>query len=186
MRKKIITSVLLIMTAAAVFTAGFLAGRNQSHEACGEYREERETFVDTVYYPEPVLKSELSVGIREYRFPATIFARKGTITKDSAGMADDRPEIDSTAYVKIDMETDSLTAGLPVVQRHYVDSCYEAWVSGPVDPQLDSLKIYASTTVITREIWKPPKRWHISINGGYGLTPKGFLPYIGFGASYTF
>ena len=80
---------------------------------------------------------------------------------------------------------DSAIMDLPIIQRHYGDSTYEAWVSGPVDPRLDSVRVFAPTTVITRQEWKPPKRWHIGPTVGYGYTPHGFEPYIGVSLTYS-
>lgn len=74
---------------------------------------------------------------------------------------------------------------LPVIQRHYSDSTYEAWVSGPLDPRLDSVRVFARTVEITRREWKPPKHWHLGITAGYGYTPQGFQPYIGIGITYS-
>lgn len=83
---------------------------------------------------------------------------------------------------------DSATVELPVISRHYVvDSVGEAWVSGPVDPRLDSIRLYRpryyQSTTITRQA-KPPSRWGIGIQAGYGMTPKGLQPYLGFGVSF--
>lgn len=80
---------------------------------------------------------------------------------------------------------DSADIALPIVQRHYGDSAFEAWVSGPLDPQLDSLRIYAPTTVITRTEWKSPKRWHIGPSVGFGYTGHGFEPFIGISITYS-
>ncbi len=80
---------------------------------------------------------------------------------------------------------DSMTVELPKIQRHYADSTYEAWVSGPLDPRLDSLNIFRPTTIITKKEWKPPKRWHIGLTAGYGYGTKGFQPYIGVGITYS-
>ena len=74
---------------------------------------------------------------------------------------------------------------LPIIQRHYADSTYEAWVSGPIEPRLDSLRVFAPTTIITQREWKPPKRWHIGPTIGYGFTPQGFQPYIGVSITYS-
>ena len=80
---------------------------------------------------------------------------------------------------------DSAIIELPIIQRHYADSTYEAWVSGPVDPRLDSMRVFAPTTIITKREWKPPNRWHIGVTAGYGYGAKGFQPYIGIGVTYS-
>lgn len=80
---------------------------------------------------------------------------------------------------------DSADIELPIVQRHYGDSAFEAWVSGPLDPRLDSLRVYAPTTIVTRTEWKPPKRWHIGPSVGLGYTGQGFEPFIGISITYS-
>lgn len=77
------------------------------------------------------------------------------------------------------------TVELPEVQRHYRDSTYEAWVSGPVDPRLDSVRIFARTTIVRERVWKPPKRWHIGVTAGYGWNGKSLTPFVGVGVSYS-
>lgn len=83
---------------------------------------------------------------------------------------------------------DSTTVELPVVQRHYTDTAqrYEAWVSGPVDPRLDSITIYSQTQVIRITERPKPKRWGLSAGAGVAMTPRGVQPAIFIGATYTF
>jgi opacity protein-like surface antigen len=80
---------------------------------------------------------------------------------------------------------DSAIVQLPMIQRYYGDSTYEAWVSGPVNPRLDSIRVFARTTTVTRREWKPPKRWHVGVTAGYGYGPKGLQPYVGVGITYS-
>lgn len=83
--------------------------------------------------------------------------------------------------------SDSVAVVVPVSQKTYSDSLYTAWISG-YEPHLDSIKIYNHTQYITRTITKQSKRSHfgIGLQGGYGITPKGFQPYIGVGISVNF
>ena len=67
---------------------------------------------------------------------------------------------------------DTLYMGLPMEQRAYRDTTYEAWVSG-VSPQLDSIKIYApvrTVTVTERVPVEVTRRWGIGMSAGYGLS----------------
>ena len=78
---------------------------------------------------------------------------------------------------------------LPIVQKHYSDSAgrYEAWVSGAVDPRLDSLRLYQAKEVVTIRETIKSKRWGISIGAGVVVTPKGTIePGLFLGATYTF
>lgn len=78
---------------------------------------------------------------------------------------------------------DSADVVIPITQKVYEDSTYKAFVSG-YKASLDSFYIYPPTKIIT--IREKPKRWHIGITAGYGITPKGFQPYLGLGCTYTF
>lgn len=94
---------------------------------------------------------------------------------------------DCTKMVKC---TDSVNVTLPITQRVYRDSSYTAWVSG-YKPSLDSIHTYNkmvyTTRTIERTITKPPRKWGIGINAGYGygINSKLFEPYIGVGVTYV-
>ena len=47
--------------------------------------------------------------------------------------------------------TDSITVEIPITQKVYEDSVYQAWVSG-YKPSLDSIKVFQSVTTITHTI----------------------------------
>lgn len=78
----------------------------------------------------------------------------------------------------------SSTVVLPITQNHYADSTYEAWVSG-YHPSLDSIRVFNKTEYVTTTIKHRPKRFGIGLQGGYGLSQKGFHPYVGIGISYN-
>ena len=80
--------------------------------------------------------------------------------------------------------TDSVDVEIPITQKRYADSTYTAWVSG-FHPSLDSIHIYPQHEVITitNTIRQKPKRWSVGLNAGYGITPKGFQPYVGIGVN---
>jgi len=86
--------------------------------------------------------------------------------------------------------SDSVDVTLPITQRTYRDSNYTAWVSG-YQPKLDSIhtdnKMVYTTRTIERTITKPPRKWGIGINAGYGygINSKLFEPYIGVGVTYV-
>lgn len=64
---------------------------------------------------------------------------------------------------------DSLEIELQRVQKHYVDSCYEAWVSG-IDPQLDSIKVKQQVKYITNTIINEKDKFQLNI----GLNADGW------------
>lgn len=81
--------------------------------------------------------------------------------------------------------TDSVDVMAPVEQKIYTDSVnYRAVISGAW-VSLDTMEIYRQHEVAT--ITKPPdrRRWSIGVGVGYGMTPKGFQPWVGITASYT-
>lgn len=134
------------------------------------------TRIDTVIVRQPQPVEEISLGQRTYDLP------KYVIVERDAPHEHETAELLDTMTLCVD---DSVSVSLPMVQRHYADSTYEAWVSGPLDPRLDSLRVYNKETIVTR-IEGTPKRWHIGVTAGYGYTAKGFHPYIGIGITYSF
>lgn len=83
---------------------------------------------------------------------------------------------------------DTVEVLVPMEQKHYSDSLYDAYVSG-YKPNLDSLRIYQTTKVVTiTETIKVPekKRWGLGIQVGGTYLPKvGPTPYVGVGISYN-
>lgn len=150
---------------------------------------------DTIPYYAPKPQTELATGTRRYTLPTYYIIGGG-----AGGVARSTCPTDTICRVdSISLSSDygpgaggeprcsgdSAIVELPIIQRHYADSTYEAWISGPIDPRLDSLRVFAPTTIITKREWKPPKRWHIGPTIGYGFTPQGFQPYIGVSITYS-
>lgn len=79
---------------------------------------------------------------------------------------------------------DSVLVEVPIESRHYNAPEYDAWVSG-YEPSLDSIKVYQKTEYITETITrhKPPNRFTVGIQGGYGygFKSKTWEPYVGVG-----
>lgn len=103
---------------------------------------------------------------------------------------------DSTALSQIDSllveiaslerQNDSLFLVMKRVQREYMSPQFHAWVSG-YDPKLDSIKLYQTTKVVTKEIpviKKEKSRWGMGVQVGYGASKNGLSPYVGIGVSY--
>ena len=187
--------ILLALTGLLVFFAGFFIGKYHTEKPPGAMTESKETTVDTILRHAPMPQSELAISTQRYTLPTYCFLGGG-----SGGEPRQRGDNDSICADSIPSvhvygagaggeprccNQDSAIVELPILQRHYADSTYEAWVSGPVDPQLDSLKVFAPTTIITKRGREPPKHWHIGITAGYGYGAKGFQPYIGVGITYS-
>lgn len=149
---------------------------------------------DTLRYILPDIANEKSVGALTYRLPV---GKKDIHTTAPSCPLDTGQTVETSSHAR-DQELlgtgaggiprlcgDSVIIELPVVQRHYSDSTYEAWISGPVAPRLDSIYVFPRNKVITIREYKPPDRWHIGITAGYAATPKGFQPYLGIGITYS-
>ena len=79
---------------------------------------------------------------------------------------------------------DSALVEIPITSKHYHAPEYDAWVSG-YEPSLDSIKVYRETQYITETVTKskPPNRFSIGLQGGYGygFKSKTWEPYVGVG-----
>lgn len=82
----------------------------------------------------------------------------------------------------VEDNTDSVEVEVPVEEAVYEGENYRAYVSG-YRPSLDSLIFTHEINTIT--LPKNTKRPQISIGlqAGYGITPRGFQPYLGVGLS---
>lgn len=89
-----------------------------------------------------------------------------------------------TVYVEKD-ENGEYT--IPISQRYYKDSLYEAWVSG-YRPNLDSLNIFRKTitntitNTVTKEIY--PKTTDLYLNVGSDYIGKQFAPNVGLAVKF--
>ena len=166
---------------------GWFACKRSSPSTDARVTETVESRVDTAHITLPVPESEMQTGTAIYTVPANKVTGGGTgaIPRQYPAAATSTTVPDTISTSLYDPGTDSLQVELPVIRRHYRDSTYEAWVSGPVDPRLDSLRVFAPTTVVTRREVKPPDRWHLGISAGYAVTPKGMQPYIGIALTYS-
>lgn len=130
---------------------------------CGKAEQsvvERDTITDTIKVVRPVVRDSVVLRYEKVVLP---------IVRDSV-------------MVRDSVVIDSVRVHLPITQKCYRDSTYTAWVSG-YQPKLDSIHIYRPT--ITIATTKRPK-FTYGIQAGYGITPKGFQPYLGVGIGYTF
>lgn len=82
------------------------------------------------------------------------------------------------------MVHDTVAVEVPIESKHYHGKEYDAWVSG-YEPSLDSIKVYQKTEYITETVTKskPPNRFSVGLQGGYGygFKSKTWEPYVGLG-----
>lgn len=86
-----------------------------------------------------------------------------------------------TVYVEIEVDRE---------QKTYKSEDYELAVSG-YEPQLDWIKVFQTTTEITKTITKPTPKWNFGVQAGVGgmYTFDGLVKggvYLGFGVTYRF
>ena len=106
------------------------------------------------------------------------------VAPHATGEADKQQACDSV-MADAECPADSADVMAPVEQKTYTDSVnYRAVISGAW-VSLDTIEIYRQHEIAT--ITKPPdrRRWSIGVGVGYGMTPKGFQPWVGITASYT-
>lgn len=120
----------------------------------------RVTVVDTVPYLKPVARDSMVVRYVTKKMPI-VYDTVHPICIDSADV------------------------NIPITQKQYCDSTYTAWVSG-YEPTLDSIRVYSHREImtVTNRLRDKPRRISLNLNVGYGITPKGTQPYIGFGVGY--
>lgn len=87
-----------------------------------------------------------------------------------------------TVWLSVAERPDSVRAVLPCEQAEYSGDGYRAYVSG-FSPRLDSIVVLRSVSSVLPATRQP--RFALGIQAGYGITPRGFQPYIGVGVSYS-
>lgn len=161
-----------IIFAAAAFCAGmaFRGCGGRERGADGDVAERVETLRDTVW-----LTDTIDVPV-----PVPGAER---VVRDTVLIA---AVVPTDSLADVNPGRDSAIVSLPVVSRHYGDSLFDAWVSGPVDPRLDSLRVYPQRMEITETvtITRRPSRWGVSFGVGVVAGPGGVEPGVFFGLAY--
>lgn len=96
--------------------------------------------------------------------------------------------VDTVKLVSIDSiyVSDSVLVEVPISQKEYVDSSYQAWISG-YHPQLDSIKIFQKSIHHTSIIERGKKQpFGLGVQIGVTECNGKISPYFGIGISYNF
>lgn len=118
---------------------------------------ERDTVFDTLTFIQPIVRDSTLVRYVTRTLP---------VQRDSI----------ITHYRTVTIQ-DSVPVVIPITQKVYKDSTYQAWISG-YEASLDSIKIATPTITVTKKV---PKRWGVGVQAGYGTGGA----YIGIGISYN-
>lgn len=155
--------IVFIVGAVLGLLSGFFSGKAIYDQPIKEsVTRDTVTRIDTVsrYYPKPV---EVEKTRTEYKWLTRV--QTDTVTN----------------YTTLH---DSVLVEVPIESRHYNAPEYDAWVSG-YQPSLDSINVYQKERYITETVTisKPPNRFTIGIQGGYGygFKSKTWEPYVGLG-----
>lgn len=125
----------------------------------------RDTVIDTITYRKPTSVDSVVLRYDYVRLPVAEAMRDTLL-------------VTATDTIVV---MDSVQVAIPITQRHYQDKLYDAYISG-YRASLDSISVYSPTITVTKV---KPRRWGVGVQGGYGYTPKGFLPYVGLGVYYN-
>ena len=82
-----------------------------------------------------------------------------------------------TVRIASEVQRDTVSVEIPVTQKVYSDSLYDAWVSG-YEARLDSIRIKRETVTVTKRV---PKRWGMGVQAGVGTGGA----YVGVGITYN-
>ncbi|MBQ1485460.1 MAG: hypothetical protein IIZ44_03260 [Muribaculaceae bacterium] len=155
--------IVFIVGAVLGLLSGFFIGKGIYDQPIHEsVTRDTVTRIDTVsrYYPKPV---EVEKTRTEFRWLTRV--QTDTVTN----------------YTTLH---DSVLVEVPITSKHYNAPEYDAWVSGYM-PSLDSIRVYQKERYITETVTisKPPNRFSIGLQGGYGygFKSKQWEPYIGLG-----
>jgi hypothetical protein len=150
-----------LTTCAAVVAAAFIYNKHYSQSVGGATDIRTDTVVK--FISTPILKDSVVLRYEIVKVP-----------------------VYDTTYIYAEHALpDTVTVPIPITQKVYQDSTYQAWVSGYMS-SLDSIRIYQPVTSITNTVIQyKAKRWSVGPQIGIGATSTKISPYIGIGVTYN-
>ena len=93
--------------------------------------------------------------------------------------------VHDTTFLRDTLHTiDSVLVDVPISEKHYVSENYRATIRG-YQAELTDIWINQRETIVTvpyRKHWT----WTIGPQAGFGITPEGWRPYAGIGATFGY
>ena len=125
----------------------------------------------------PVVRDSVVVRYDYVTIPIT---KPPDASSDVDSLPNNEITADTISVVKVG--EDSVSVTIPITQKLYETEDYRAYISG-YNARLDSIFVNSKSTVVRIRDPAKSKRFSVGLQAGYGMTPKGFQPYIGIGVS---
>lgn len=126
----------------------------------------------------PTPKDSVVLRYQYVQIPLTPPPEKCNESTDSSAM----DKLEDVGVKVASLGNDSVAISIPIKQTLYETEDYRAYISG-YNARMDSIFITSRQTVVRIRDPVSKKRFAIGLNAGYGITPKGFQPYLGIGVS---
>lgn len=170
---------LLVIALVVVIAFEHYERRHPAASGHGQYEVVESTTTEEVR-PDtaPVPKDSVVLRYEYVEIPRTPPPENRNAESDSTA---NNPTDDEAIKVAI-IDNDSIAISIPIRQTLYETEDYRAYVSG-YNARLDSIFITSRHTVTKIKESSPNKIFSVGLQAGYGMTPKGFQPFIGVGVS---
>lgn len=159
------SSIILAISAGLAVVASFLSGYDIARKRYQNLPERPDTVYRTKWVSAPVTEPRIKPVLPKLVYlPVPVH---------------DTTEVHDTTTVK-----DSVLVEVPIVEKQYIGEDYRATVRG-FEPELIDIWIRRRETTITVPY---RKRWGFTVGPqvGVGITPNGWKPYAGIGASFGY
>lgn len=114
----------------------------------------------------------------------TVLTRIDTVAVPQPAEVSRRRVAEVPAALPVAADTaDTVVVRVPIESAVYESADYRAYVSG-YRAALDSITVFRRVSFVAAA--HEPKRWSVGLQAGYGITPRGFQPYIGLGVEFRF